>query len=94
MIALQEEFRKWDLLTTDPELEDLILQSYPGTIFEYQIEKRNSKNGCKFYIFRSLSEEGLQELFAQMEDYNYALIGPKGSENEKEAYINLLRIIP
>ncbi len=38
MIASPEEFGKWDLITLDKNLEDLIIKEYNGRMFEEQHE--------------------------------------------------------
>ena len=65
MIALKEYFEEpetpvktVDLITTDRDLEDVILSMYPEPLLLEQIDKRKI-GGTTFYVFRDLKESAI-----------------------------------
>lgn len=61
--------RKVDLFTTSPNLEDLMVRSYPGELFEDQFSKSEDPDG-KVYGFIGLHEPLLVSFLKHLETTN------------------------
>ncbi len=61
------------LVTQDREIEDQMLQYYPGKIFEQNYEKNILFPDCKVFMFKDLDNEELESFLKQFKDKEYAL---------------------